>query len=109
MSEGTSLRSGSPESPDFVRRQSDHAVRYNVWKGPNGLRPGWRLLIYAALAFALGYLANMIADSLLHGQGLDSGNATDGIAYFSIVSFLILLATWIMGTIECRTLADYDF
>jgi VWFA-related protein len=109
MSEGTSLRAGSPESPDFVGRPSDHAVRYNVLKGRNGLRAGWRLLIYAALVFALGYLANKIADSLWHGQGLDPGNTADGIAYFSIVSCLILLAAWIMGKIEGRTLADYGF
>ena len=43
-------------------------MRHNIWKGPNGLRAGWRLLIYLALVFALGYVASKIVDLLSHGQ-----------------------------------------
>jgi uncharacterized protein len=107
MSEQNSLRAGGPQLPDFARRRTDQPIRYDILKGPNGLRAGWRLLIYALLVFVLGYMVNKIAYALLHGRELDPGNATDGIAYFSVVSCLILLAAWIMGKIEGRTLADY--
>jgi membrane protease YdiL (CAAX protease family) len=106
MSDGGSLTRG-PQSPGLPARRSDQAVRSNILKGPDGLRAGWRLLIYAALVFALVYMANKAAQVLLQGRELDPGNATDGVAYFSVVSCIILLAAWIMGKIEGRTLADY--
>lgn len=107
MIDASSLSAGSPQSSTLKKLNSGQAVRYNILKGPHGLRAGWRLLIYAALVFALGYVANQIADSLLHGRELDPGNATDGIAYFSVVTCLILLAAWIMGKLEGRSLAGY--
>jgi VWFA-related protein len=107
MSEESSLRAGSPESADFVRRQSDHAIRYNVVKGPNGLRAGWRLLIYAALVFALGYAASKIADAVLHGRQPDQASPAVGIATFFVAFCVLLLAAWIMAKIEGRSVADY--
>ncbi len=29
-------------------------MRHNIWKGPNGLRAGWRVLIYVALVASFG-------------------------------------------------------
>jgi membrane protease YdiL (CAAX protease family) len=82
-------------------------VPQNIFKGPNGLRAGWRLLIYGALVFALGYLANKIADAALHGWQPDPENVTNLIAYCFVVVCILLLAAWIMGRIEGRSLADY--
>lgn len=82
-------------------------MRYNVMKGANGPRAGWRLLIYGALVFALGYLANRIADAMLRGWQPDFASPTVGIAYFLALSSVILLAAWIMAKFEGRSLADY--
>jgi membrane protease YdiL (CAAX protease family) len=79
----------------------------NIFKGPNGLRAGWRLLIYGVLVFALGYLANKIGDAALRGWQPDPENATNVIGYFFVVLCVLLLAAWIMARIEGRILADY--
>lgn len=80
---------------------------YHILKGPAGLRAGWRLLIYAALVFALGYLANKTADAMLHGRQPDQASPTVGIVTFSVALSVLLLAARIMSKIEGRSLADY--
>jgi uncharacterized protein len=78
-----------------------------AFKGPAGLRAGWRLLIYATLVFVLGYGANKIADAALHGQKPDAGSPTAGIVTFAVMLCLLMLAAWIMSKIEGRSLGDY--
>jgi uncharacterized protein len=82
-------------------------VGYNILKGPDGLRAGWRVLIYAALVFALGYVANQTADAMLHGRQPDQASPVVGIVMFSVALSALLLAAWIMSKIEGRSLADY--
>jgi membrane protease YdiL (CAAX protease family) len=82
-------------------------LAYDIFKGPKGLRAGWRLLIYAALVFALGYGANKIADAALHGRQPDSSSPTVGIVTFSVMLCVLFVAAWIMGKIEGRSLGDY--
>jgi len=82
-------------------------VPQNIFKGANGLRAGWRLLIYAALVFVLGYLANKIADAALHNWQPDPENVTNAIVYFAVVLCALLLAALIMARVEGRSLADY--
>lgn len=81
----------------------------NSFKGPDGLRAGWRLLIYAALVGAFGYGANKIADAASHGQEPDAGSPTVGIVTFAVMLCLLFLAAWIMARIEGRSVADYGF
>jgi uncharacterized protein len=81
----------------------------NTFKGPNGLRAGWRLLIYGALVFAFGYGANRIADALLHGRQPDPSSPTVGIVTFLIALCVLMLAAWIMSKIEGRSVGDYGF
>ena len=80
---------------------------YKIFAGPNGLRAGWRLLTYGALVFALGYLANKIADAALYGWQPDPGNAANGIGFFLVAASVLLLAAWIMARIEGRGLTEY--
>jgi uncharacterized protein len=82
-------------------------VSYSILKGPIGLRAGWRLLIYAALVVGLGYLAGKIANYMLHGRKPDDSSPTVGIVTFLVAGCVLLLAAWIMGKIETRSLADY--
>jgi membrane protease YdiL (CAAX protease family) len=84
-------------------------LRYSIWKGPNGLRAGWRLLIYAALLVAFEYVSSHIAYAILRGQQPAPGNPGQASVYFSLDCTFILLAAWIMGKMERRSLADYGF
>jgi uncharacterized protein len=82
-------------------------VPSNILMGPLGLRAGWRLAIYAALVFALGYVASKSADAMMHGRRPDSGSPVVGIITLLVAGSVLLLAAWIMGKIESRSLADY--
>jgi membrane protease YdiL (CAAX protease family) len=84
-------------------------LAHNIFKGTDGLRAGWRLLIYGPLVFALGYSANQIADAAMHGQEPDAGSPTVGIVTFAVMLFLLFLAAWIMSKIEGRRVKDYGF
>ncbi|MGD0426697.1 MAG: CPBP family intramembrane glutamic endopeptidase [Candidatus Acidiferrales bacterium] len=81
----------------------------DMFKGPSGLRAGWRLLIYVALVFAQGYGAIKIADAAMHGQEPDAGSPTVGIVTFAVMLCLLLVAAWIMSKIEGRGVGDYGF
>jgi uncharacterized protein len=82
-------------------------VQHNIWKGPEGLRAGWRLLIYAALLFVFNYAALKIADAILRGQQPDPANPAIGIVTFLVPLCFLLLAAWIMSKIEGRNMGDY--
>ena len=80
---------------------------YNIFKGTDGLRAGWRLLIYAALLCALGYGADKIANAIFHGQWPDLMTPTGIVLSFLDEACALLLAAWIMAKIESRSLSDY--
>jgi uncharacterized protein len=81
----------------------------SIFIGPAGLRAGWRLLLYVVLVFALGFVANKIADALLRGRQPDPRNPFEGIWYFSLVGVALIIASAILAKIEDRRLADYGF
>jgi len=79
------------------------SVLHRVFYGPSELRAGWRLCIFLALVIALINTGNLMVRRALHGAG-------DTTLFFvrEVMDFLIfLLASWIMGRIEGRTIADY--
>src|SRR6202451_1537932 len=80
---------------------------WGILKGPNGLRAGWRLLIFFAILVPLEYAMNLGIDPLVRRTHV--GNFTPLFVLLSLGLFLppLLLATWIMGRIERRTFADY--
>ena len=82
-------------------------MRHNIWKGPNGLRAGWRLLIYLALVFALGYATSKIVDLLSHGRLDDISYPAVAIVAFLPELLVVLLAAWIMAKFEGRSIAEY--
>jgi uncharacterized protein len=84
-------------------------VPHSILKGPNGLRVGWRLLIYGVLVLALGYLANKIANALLQRWEPDPQNVQNVIGYFFVIWCALFLAGWIMARIEGRSLGEYGF
>jgi membrane protease YdiL (CAAX protease family) len=82
-------------------------MRHNIWKGPNGLRAGWRVLIYLALVIALGYATGKIVDVLSHGRQDDIAYPAVAIVVFLPEALVILLAAAIMAKFEGRSLAEY--
>src|ERR1700693_2189877 len=84
-------------------------MRSNIWKGPNGVRAGWRVLIYLALVVALGYATSQIVDALSHGRQFDLSYPAVASVAFLLESLVILLAAAIMAKFEGRSIAEYGF
>ncbi len=83
-----------PIHPSIIRR---------VFYGPTELRVVWRMGIFLAIVVALIKATNLIVAWLLPGA-----DPTALFLLFLVVNFLIFLfASWIMGRIEGRTIADY--
>jgi len=86
-------------------------VELDMWNklltGPNGLRAGWRLLIFFAILLPVGYGANRLIDAVFHKYQLDFLTPLGGMVVVGGLSAALLLVTWIMGRIESRRLADY--
>jgi uncharacterized protein len=79
------------------------SVFHRVFYGPSELRVAWRLFIFLTIVIAVINARNLMVRRLLHG-------ADDTALFFvgEVSDFLIfLLASWIMGNIEGRTIADY--
>jgi uncharacterized protein len=83
------------------------AARHTIWKGPNGLRAGWRLLIFFALVVPMFWGTGRISDALMYRLSLSDGTPAGVTVYLGIFLIPLMLATWIMARIEGRTFADY--
>jgi membrane protease YdiL (CAAX protease family) len=92
-------------SNTFLRQ--GETARYNMIRGPNGLRAGWRLLIFFAILLPLGYAANRIIDSIMQARNADVFTPLGGTIILGGLASTLLLTAWIMGRIEGRSLADY--
>lgn len=83
---------------------------HEIFFGPNGLRAGWRLLIFVAVMAALGGVGFLIGHAFSHGQKRPQGMAFSavGILIGEVSLFvLFLIGSWIMAKIEGRKIADY--
>jgi membrane protease YdiL (CAAX protease family) len=91
--------------------QPEHPHRsHSLFLGPAGLRPGWGLLLFAALFFGLLKILAALVHTLhrragrSHEQSLTAVLLGDGVPFVAV-----LLATWIMSRIERRPLSAYGF
>lgn len=82
-------------------------VQYNIWRGPNGIRAGWRLLIFLAMVVPAGYGANSVVGSLLQRQNADPDGPKAITIATGIFLVALLMVSWIMAKIEGRSLSDY--
>jgi uncharacterized protein len=76
---------------------------YGILKGPNGLRAGWRLLIFVAILVPLGYGV----DALIRRVPADFSTPFGEVLSIDLLILPLLVATSIMGRIERRTFANY--
>jgi uncharacterized protein len=85
------------------QRSAAPSLFHRIFFGPIELRAGWRLAIFLAIVIALINATNLLFNWLLRGV-----DKTAVFLIFELINFLIFLfASWIMGRIERRTIADY--
>ena len=87
--------------------RGDGTEKGNAFRGPNGLRAGWRLMIFLAFLVPIGYCASRTSDAILNRMNLQYYTPIGGLVVMGIFAATILLVTWIMAKIEGRTIADY--
>jgi len=80
---------------------------YGIFKGPNGLRAGWRLLIFIAILVPLEYAASFGTGALVRRVHPDKFTPLGVLLSYGLFVLPLLLATWTMGRIERRAFADY--
>lgn len=79
-----------------------------IFFGPNGIRAGWRLLIFAAIIATFLTAVHYGGKLLSQGQPQQHGFSMTGIIVGEAIVFLLfLIASWIMAKIEGRTIGDY--
>src|SRR5690348_1384980 len=84
------------------------SVEQRILMGPNGIRAGWRLLIFAAIVFVLLAIFGIILRAAAHGKQPNLGFGYQGIILGDGAVFgIFIFASWIMARIERRTVADY--
>lgn len=96
-----------PPAPPSVAGESG---AYYVFMGPNGIRAGWRLLIFAAIVFVMLAIYGIVQKALFHGQPGKNFSSFSPLAVMAgeaTVFLIFLIASWIMTLIEARTLGDY--
>jgi len=106
---------GSDAPPPLTPAPPPESERSTILYGPNGLRAGWRILIFLLIvACMIGVLslAGHYAARRFGPRPTDPSQVmtiTPGLVAIGELSEfgLILLATWIMGRIERRRLAYY--
>src|SRR5271163_1561096 len=93
-----------PEKPSVIQ---------NIFLGPNGIRAGWKLLIFVFVVFLVGRGLNFtirhtppVRDWLKSQQG-GAFSPVSLIATEGLQSILLFVCVGIMGLIEKRSLADY--
>jgi membrane protease YdiL (CAAX protease family) len=94
--------SDDPQAPP-----ADSTTR-RVFIGPNGLRAGWRLLIFMAIVVAMSNVARIILRRFFP-DALDPVQLTPLriIAPDLLVCFILTVAAWTMSKIEGRRLGQY--
>jgi membrane protease YdiL (CAAX protease family) len=78
-----------------------------IFWGPNGLRAGWRLLIFLAILLPTGYVAGALIDSAMLRLHVDFASPLGGTFTMAIYAAALFLVTSVMGRIEGRSFADY--
>jgi membrane protease YdiL (CAAX protease family) len=102
------LRSDSAPS-ELASEDSRNPQLPWAFHGPNGLRAGWRLLVFLAILSAAFAAAALVARLTAHRRmALRDGMTPEAMILGEGFSFFfVLLASWIMARIEGRSIADY--
>ncbi|MFZ1971369.1 MAG: type II CAAX endopeptidase family protein [Candidatus Acidiferrales bacterium] len=100
---------------DIVPAQSSRSPIANIFMGPNGIRAGWRLLLFVVfwlgtiLAIQFVVLHIPSAAAWLKAQDPHVMTPQSAIASEAMMLTALIVATLLMTLIEKRTYADYFF
>lgn len=93
------MNTPSPAQPSFLKR---------VWIGPDGLRAGWAVLLFFAIAATAVMLMGEVAQAIHLPLGSNGPLTPLGTLGSEIVQCAgVLIATWLMGVIEKRSWLSY--
>ncbi len=88
-----------------------HPPQYTFFRGPNGIRAGWRILIFLAVLAGILVVLSLIVVALTHGKRASFGLSRLTPSALSLsegVTFLVVgLAALIMARIEHRPWGQY--
>lgn len=99
------LPSGARSS--WLSTRVQQPASYGILKGPNGLRAGWRLLIFIAMLIPLYFIAIKVIDSVTQKLYIEKFSPMDILVVMTVLLAGLFLATGIMARIEVRSIADY--
>ena len=68
--------------------------QYGILKGPNGLRAGWRLLIFVAILVPLGYGMGRSVDALTSRMHADVSTPLGTVLLLDLFLLPLFIATW---------------
>ena len=107
MNEPERLPSPASSFSDSSVVRQGQTISYNILRGPNGLRAGWRLLIFVAMLVPLYYGTGTVIDSAERKLHIEMFSPTDTLIAVGISLAALFLASGIMATIEGRSIGDY--
>jgi CAAX protease family protein len=84
--------------------------QYTIFRGPNGIRAGWRVLIFSAISFALVLMVSVIVGIFTHGRvGLQVSSITPTGLILIEAPLLLFTAipALVMASIEHRKFGQY--
>ena len=108
----TDFTSAAPQEPIDAPSQPPSVV-HTIFMGPNGIRAGWRLLLFLIFFIAFGFVINFVLHhipSFVAWAKTQSGatlNASFQIATEGLSVVGLLFSVWVMSKIEKRSFADY--
>jgi membrane protease YdiL (CAAX protease family) len=92
--------------PDLVATPSDNSGLRSIFIGPQGLRAGWRIVIFLAIVAVLTGIVSPLQRRLVNSLGTDF--SARNVILGELFAFgAILLASAVMSKFERRRLADY--
>jgi hypothetical protein len=102
----------APSARGAAREVRQSSAIVAVFWGPNGLRAGWRLVIFCTILAGLSRIEVLVLQATGHGQPSESKFTAHGLGWWlthtrALVFILVLIASWIMARIEGRRVADY--
>lgn len=97
----------TPTTPVPAALQSE-TLWQKLFFGPNGMRAGWRLLIFCVVVMVLASIQRSVLRAFLQrNPTIDSFTPGFLLVSEGTVFAIFLFASWIMSKIEGRTVADY--
>jgi CAAX protease family protein len=94
--------------PHAVGEPPGQSFGHDIIIGPNGIRAGWRLLIFFAVLSLLFTAEALISRAITHHRARPAFfSARELLLVEALSFFIVLFASWIMARMEARSIATY--